>query len=184
MMPVIRIPDPLYKRLQNLAVPFEDTPITVIERLVEEYESRQDKKSSLSSANDVEPQNFNPVEPPDLRHTRVIYASFNGEILRSPNWNGILDAAHITAYKQGLSPEALVRLTLSNAEKGEKTDNGFHFLPEISMSIQGVDANLAWRNTLHLAKHIKVPVEVHFEWRDKEGAAYPGEIGKFAWYPK
>jgi hypothetical protein len=30
-MPVIRIPDITYQRLQAIAIPFEDTPVTVIE---------------------------------------------------------------------------------------------------------------------------------------------------------
>jgi hypothetical protein len=39
MMPVIRIPDSLYERLQKLAVPFTDTPATVIERLLDAFEN-------------------------------------------------------------------------------------------------------------------------------------------------
>lgn len=33
-------------------------------------------------------------------------------------------------------------------------------------------------------KNLKMPIEIYFEWRDKEGAAYPGEKGKFIWNAK
>ncbi|MBE9258098.1 hypothetical protein IQ228_12210 [Dolichospermum sp. LEGE 00246] len=45
MMPVIRIPDLIYQRLQAIAIPFEDTPLTVIERLLSEYEAKPEHTS-------------------------------------------------------------------------------------------------------------------------------------------
>jgi hypothetical protein len=42
MMPVIRISDALYARLQQHATPFVDTPATVIERLLDACESNPD----------------------------------------------------------------------------------------------------------------------------------------------
>lgn len=41
MMPVIRIPDSVYERLQRHATPFVDTPATVIEKLLDAYETKQ-----------------------------------------------------------------------------------------------------------------------------------------------
>jgi hypothetical protein len=38
-MPVVRLPDSLYRRLQEHAEPFVDTPANVIERLLDAYES-------------------------------------------------------------------------------------------------------------------------------------------------
>jgi hypothetical protein len=180
MMPVIRIPDPIYKRLQAIAVPFEDTPITVIERLLSEYETRYKPQQTSETENY---RVLDPDTPSNLHHTRVIRAAIGGSEIRQPNWSKIVDAAHELAFQQGLSVEALIKLTLSNVVKGENNSSGFHYLREVNISVQGVDANLAWRNTLHLAKHLKVPVEIYFEWRDKEGAAYPGEKGKLFWMP-
>jgi hypothetical protein len=180
MMPVIRIPDPLYKRLQDLAVPFEDTPITVLERLLDDYEARH----KIPQTNEHEKHRvLNTDAPSDLHHSRIIRASISGTEIRRPNWNRLVQVAHEFAFRQGMSQDALIKLTQSNVIKGENNNFGFHFLPEVNISVQGVDANLAWRNTLHLAKSLKVPVEVWFEWRDKEGAAYPGEIGKLSWSP-
>jgi len=180
-MPVIRIPDPTYQRLQAIAIPFEDTPITVIERLLSEYEARQNPQKSADSENyrvlDAEtPSNL-------LTHTRVIRSVIASNEIRRPTWKKIVNEAHILAFKQGLSLEALIQLSLSNIVKGEKNDIGFYYLPEINISVQGVDSNLAWRNTLHLVKNLKISVEIYFEWRIKEGSAYPGEKGKLIWMP-
>ena len=48
-----QLPDATFKRLQKLAVPFVDTPASVIERLLDFYESHQKKDSPLSSEMDV-----------------------------------------------------------------------------------------------------------------------------------
>jgi hypothetical protein len=55
MMPVIRIPDSLYERLQKHAVPFVDTPATVIERLVSAYETSQSPTNSDTRNRDPAP---------------------------------------------------------------------------------------------------------------------------------
>ncbi|MCC5666582.1 hypothetical protein LC653_22505 [Nostoc sp. CHAB 5784] len=181
MMPVIRIPDPIYKRLQALAVPFEDTPITVIEKLLNEYEARYQPQQVSETENY---RVLEPDTPSNLHHTRVLRAVIGSQEIHQPNWSKIVDTAHEIAIRQGFSVEELMKLTLAHVVKGEKINSGFHYLPEVNISIQGVDSNLAWRNTLHLMKNLKMPIEIYFEWRDKEGAAYPGEKGKFIWNAK
>jgi len=189
MMPVVRIPDLIYQRLQAIAIPFEDTPLTVIERLLSEYEARQKPQQSgdIETQKSEEGEKYLVLDPEassNLRHTRVIRSVIGGKEIRQPNWSKILDEAHILAWKQGLSSEALIKLSLARVVKGESNDPGFHYLREIDISIQGVEANLAWRNTLHLSKNLNIPVEVYFEWRMKEGSAYPGQKGKLIWIPK
>jgi hypothetical protein len=58
---------------------------------------------------------------------------------------------------------------------GERTEKALN-LPDADFSIQGVDANLAWAHSLGVARHLKVPIRVKFEWREKEGAARPGKV--------
>lgn len=181
MMPVVRIPEPIYKRLQAIAVPFEDTIVTVIDRLLSEHEVRQPSQQITESENY---RVLDPDDPANLRHTRLIRAVIDDIEIRQPDWNRIVKAAHILCFHKGLSLEALIKLTSSKVVKGEKNTSGFKYLPELNISVQGVNANRAWCNTLHLARSLKVPVEVYFEWCDKEGAAYPGEKGKLVWMPR
>jgi hypothetical protein len=53
----------------------------------------------------------------------------------------------------------------------------------MNISIQNVDANLAWRNALNLARRLSVSISVTFEWRHKSGAAHPGKQGSLVWSP-
>ncbi|WP_228061800.1 T4SS efffector SepA family protein [[Phormidium] sp. LEGE 05292] len=180
MMPVVRIPDPLYKRLQAIAVPFEDTPITVIERLLNDYEARN-QTQQISQTDNY--KILNPHTPSNLQHTRVIQATIDNKEIRQPNWNKIVNAAHELAVRRGMSVDELRKQTLSHVVKGEKSDCGFRYIPEANISVQGVDANLAWRNTFHLVEKLKVSIEIYIEWRNKEEAAFPGEKGKLIWMP-
>lgn len=82
-----------------------------------------------------------------------------------------------------MSVDELRKQTLSHVVKGEKSDCGFRYIPEANISVQGVDANLAWRNTFHLVEKLKVSIEIYIEWRNKEEAAFPGEKGKLIWMP-
>ena len=199
MMPIVIIPEPIYKRLQAIAVPFEDTPITVIERLLNEYEARcqpndvDDIEDIIEDDDDIEDiieddddiENIlDPDNPDNLRHTRVMQAVIGDIEIRQPHWNRIVGTIHLLALRQGLSMDDLIKLTLSNVVKGEKNTCGFRYFPEANISVQSVDANTAWRNTLYLAKKLKVQVGVSFKWLDKKGAAYPGEKGQLFWMPK
>ena len=64
--------------------------------------------------------------------------------------------------------------------EGKKTDEGFRFLSDVNLSIQGQDANSAWKAACHIAQRLGCPLTATFIWRDKEGAAFPGIIGRFS----
>ncbi|MEH1841828.1 MAG: hypothetical protein V7L20_24545 [Nostoc sp.] len=193
MMPVVTIPDPIYKRLQAIAIPLEDTLLTVIEKLLNEHEARQKSQQDYKIEDYSKTGNYSetkdckildPDTPSNLRHTKVLRALINDQKIDKPNWNGIVDKAHEIAIQQGMSIEDLIQLTRFHVVQDEKNEDGFHYLPKANISVQGVDANLAWRNTLHLMKNLKLPIEIYFEWRNKEGAAHPGEKGKLFWTQK
>jgi hypothetical protein len=54
------------------------------------------------------------------------------------------------------------------------------FLPELGISIQGQDANGAWRAACHIAQKLGLQLSATFVWREKEGAAFPGITGRFS----
>jgi hypothetical protein len=60
---------------------------------------------------------------------------------------------------------------------GQKTDEGYHFLEDAGLSVQGQDANGAWRSVMFIVQNLKASVEVSFIWRNKEGAEHPGKTG-------
>ncbi|RLE48733.1 MAG: hypothetical protein DRJ18_01335 [Candidatus Methanomethylicota archaeon] len=188
MSTVIRIPEPIFIRLQALAKPFVDTPASVIGRLLDFYEAHTGTQASSSTHAHTPtgvPNNLlqlDPDNPIDLHHTRVIEARFGDTAVS--NWNKLVYVAHRFAGAKTGSVEELCGVSISNIARGRRTDSGFHYFPDIDISIQNVDANAAWRNTLHLARKLDIPVRVVFEWRNKDRAANPGKKGVLEWKPK
>ncbi|MFZ1056181.1 MAG: hypothetical protein WAN79_10960 [Opitutaceae bacterium] len=161
-------------RLQNHAIPFVDlTPVAVIERLVDHYEStsgklRKNEPEIVSTARTV--KTLNPAQPPDLLHTRS-RGTFGGS--HFSNWNDLVRIAHIQAFAKAKTFEALRGVTLAQIREGRFSDSGYHFLPEKEISVQGVDANRAWSYALRLAQYLKTPIKAVVEWRNNEKASNP-----------
>ena len=188
----IEIPEPLLKRLQKHATPFVDTPVSVIERWADFFEqnnsttptSQANTKPTISkhapgdSSNGV--RQFDPKRPPSLFHTRV-----HGEFDSTPfsNWNDLVRIAHVHAFKEAGGFDELRKLTRAQIRKGSYSDEGYKYVPEIGVSIQGVDAGHAWEYSLRLAIHLKVPLKAEIEWRHNDKAAHPGERGLMFWKP-
>jgi len=182
-MPVIRVPDPVFERLQNAATPLVDTPGSVIEKLLDFYEAHQRGRRSrpLPSKSTPVIRQFRGAAAPDLRFTRILSAEFDGQ--SASNWNELVHVAHRRAMARVKTFEALRSATHSNIAAGRRSGRGFHYLSDINVSVQNVDANLAWRNTVGLASKLRVPVSVTFEWRDSKDAAQPGRRGAMSWAP-
>jgi hypothetical protein len=183
----IDIPEPLLKRLQKHATPFVDTPVDVIERWADFYDQHNQQNMILNAKpNSKRPlmeipsgvRQFDPKRPPSLLHTRV-----RGEFDTTSfsNWNDMLRIAHIHAFKEARTFEELCKMTRAQIRKGSYSSEGYKFVPEIGISIQGVDASHAWEYALRLAIHLKVPVKAEIEWRHNDNAAHPGERGIMVW---
>jgi hypothetical protein len=192
-MPSIEIPDSLYLRLQKLSVPLVDTPATVLERLITVYEAHVPPAGQIALepepamlARSAPQREFEPSKVPSLRHTRVFAADFGGR--KADGWNSLVHVAHIEAVRRLGSVEAVRRVTSANMILGransEQSKKGLRYVPEINACIQNVDAEHAWSNTFRLAKTLRVPVEVEFQWLQKSEAAHPGKTARISWKPK
>lgn len=185
-MPTVELTESTFKRLQALAKPLIDTPSTVVDRLIDHYEDvREGVDTPAANGKDqVAKFTFDPAEVPSLTHTKLRKASFGERELARPNWNELVRSAIEAGLDRLKSLDELLQLTDARIVKGTKTDEGFSPLPSRGISVQGVDAHDAWRIAYGLARKLSLPVEVIFEWRDKEGAAHPGEIGTIGWTPQ
>jgi hypothetical protein len=190
MSPVLRISDLTFKRLQKYATPLVDTVPTVIDKLLDFCDSRgleqlvpqkdRSPKSELEPAYTLSsPIESDPSDPHSLSHTRVLTAEFDRQ--PADGWNNLVRIAHKRAIEHFRSFESLRSATPSHIVKGRRDIDGFHYVPEIDISIQNVDANVAWRNSLALARKLGCPLRVEFEWRNKKGAAFPGQSGVLSW---
>ena len=179
MMPVIRVSDTTYRLLQKYAVPFEDSQDSVINKMAQFYNQHH------SQAAGVPPtelnQEFHDAKTPDLRFTKVIGAFFGDTIIN--NWNNLLKEALIQAWRHTADYNALRHLTTANITQGQRFDSGYKYIPEINISFQGVDASSAWNLSKEIAQKINVRLEVYFMWRNKKGAAHPGDNGHLKWEP-
>jgi hypothetical protein len=180
----IEIPEPLFKRLQQHAVPFVDTPVSVIERMADHFEVTYGAKASPEVKTSAEPEKgarkLNGIHPPDLMHTRC-RGTFGSEPFG--NWNDLVRIAHIQAFAMAKTYDELRSVTHAQIRDGSHTDSGYHYLQEIGVSVQGVDANRAWAYALCLAQYLRKPIRASIEWRNTPNASYPGERGVLEWLP-
>jgi hypothetical protein len=121
---------------------------------------------------------FDTKSVPSLRHTKLLSAKVSNELIR-PTWNGLLfDLVRRIPKERLQKVEEARRLIIVNFIQGKKEDEGYRFVPELGISVQGQDANDSWKGASHIARKLGVPVEVEFLWRMKDGAALPGVTGR------
>jgi hypothetical protein len=174
-VPSVELSPQTFARLQALAVPLVDNIETVIGRLLETYEARVPAAAAEAA------RQFNPLSPPSLTHTKVLAIEFCGKPLErgDATWNGLVNAAVRVARSHAKTAAELKQIVIIPFVEGPKTDEGFRYLVEAGVSIQGQDANGAWRAVSHIAQKLGLAVTVRFVWREKEDAAFPGVVGQF-----
>lgn len=121
-----------------------------------------------------------PESPPSLSFTKVIGARFGSQ--SANNWNNLLALAIKTAMHNHIDINGLQALSVP-VKVGQINTDGYAPLPGTNNSFQNVGANRAWLLTLTLAKKLNIEVEVSLRWREKENAAFPGEVGVLQWKP-
>jgi hypothetical protein len=175
----IELSDTTFTRLQRLAVPLVDkTAEDVIRKLADFYEGEHASQAAPSPKQPASHlRRFSASAPPELTHTKILSAKLDGVPLPKPNWNGLLFELARRAWDRLNNGEEANRLIIVNFVHGKKEDEGYKFIPELELSVQGQDANNAWRGAYHIAKQLGIPLEVEFLWRNKESAAFPGETG-------
>ncbi len=189
MMPVIRISEPTFQRLQAIATPFEDTPATVIERLLDLHDDvnaagrhlrgKVPATSIKGAAKKLVPSVIDST--PDLTHSRILNGSFGGKAVE--NWNDLVHVAHRVAFAQLGSLEKVQSVSKSNILKGPFRSSGFHYLKDLGISIQNVSANDAWHRAVHMARKLDVPMQLEVEWEQCKGASHPGQRRTISWHP-
>ena len=185
-MPSITLSDVAFAELKSLAEPFVDTPESLTARLIHEEVVRRGGPSNgkpFAPAAEDDALRLSPISHENLAHTRLISAAINGREMYRPKWNGIREEMHLLALQRLGSFDALKQASAARIRQGRFEEEGFKYLPDADISIQGVDANLAWDHSFKLARAVGIAIEVVFEWREKEGAVHPGRRGVLEWSP-
>src|SRR5215472_6779040 len=94
-MPNFDLPAPLYARFQRLAIPLEDTPLTLFTRMLEVYERHLQRNEHWEAPRHVPPaessaRTFDAMSPPSLTHTKVLAIKVDGAVFDERSWNGLL----------------------------------------------------------------------------------------------
>ena len=183
---MIEVSQRTYERLLEKVVAFEETPDSVIVRLLDEVDALDDPTWTpapphapppLAEA-EVDIAVADPFDPPNLKFTKVINAEVDGRSLRRPNWTAVRQEMVTLALERWHNDvRRLLQVCPMNATETRKDDEGYAYYEKLGLSIQGQDANHAWRATAPLARELGVRVRVRFQWRPRQGAKYPGKTG-------
>ncbi len=134
----------------------------------------------LGRDQNITPRIFNSMAVPNLTHTKLLSAKVDSTTVR-PTWNELLFYLIRLIPKDRLTKtDEARRIIIVNFVPGKKEDEGYRFVAEHGISVQGQGANDAWKGVSHIAQRLGVSVEVEFLWRMKEGAAHPGVTGRLS----
>lgn len=180
-MPVIRLNDATFVDLKTISTWLgTETPSETIVALVRDKMHDLDLERDIDDAAVHEGSNEDELvfeEAPGLSFTRILSVRVNGGKPEKVNWAGLLMKVISIVNAKGLSGEKLVNELQINAKATEYAIDGYKFMPELGISVQGQSAPDAWKETSRLAAKFHIPVEVRFQWRDNEKAQHPGKIG-------
>ena len=176
-MPEISIEQSTFERLQSHAKPLVDTVDSVINRGLDALERLEAQPTPVGNGQDNE-RIIDPRSLPNLTHTKILDTAIDGERPSRPNWNALLDEMLRRGMTHFSSFEKLRQACPVNIVQGKKDDEGYGYLPEIDISVQGQDSNGACRGIVTLAQRLGIGLDISFMWRLKDKAAFPGQRGR------
>ncbi|MEC9245493.1 MAG: hypothetical protein VYB05_12030 [Pseudomonadota bacterium] len=174
-MPNVSIENATFERLQGHAKPLVDTIDSVISRALDALERETERPEAVRAGVEANERNLDPRRLPKLTHTKVLDATLAGRQIERPNWNLLLDEALRLGMKHVGTFHKLQQLCPVNMVKGRKEDDGYSYLADIDISVQGQDSNGACRGIVTIAQALGISLEIGFMWRHKENATFPGE---------
>lgn len=180
----IQISDSTFEKMKKAAVPLEDNPDSLLDRVLDFYLKHHDDGSKSGSTEDKDILMLDPHAPDDLRHSKIRWGRLGGRRISGRNWSQLVETAHELATERSQSFEEVRRITPFNVREGKYEERGYHHFPSAGLSVQYKSAPDVWDGCLKIAEDLGVPVEVEFEWLNKEGASHPGKKGKLSWAPE
>lgn len=185
MAPSIHLSDELFVRAQKLAIPLVDTVETVIGKAFDALEAAMAAgPSGTTAASKAEAgvRPFNPANPPNLAFTQPVSVTLCGQRFVHGHlyWNTVMFAAIREAGDRGLDAEGLLKLMVVPSVNGKKEEHGYKYMADLGISVQGQDANGAWKQTYEVVKELGLPIEVTWRWQNNPKATLPGQMGSFS----
>lgn len=107
------------------------------------------------------PPLLNPDNPGDLRFTRV-EGNIGGK--HSRNWNSLVNCGIRLALERGEDVHNLNTYLPANVREGTYTGGGYSPIGDLNVSVQGVQANIAVKTLVLLAKKLNCSLELTVSW--------------------
>lgn len=180
---MVPLSDALFARAQSHAVPLVDDLESVINRAFDALEQLGKKAESGAHEPETQPiRSYNPAAAPNLAFSQPVSIKLDGEDVPYGQlyWNHLMLKVIGKAVDAGYSGEKLQPLMVVPSFVGIKTDQGFKFVKAAGISVQGQDANGAWKQTFHLAEQLGLKLEIVWKWQNTEKASLPGQKGSFS----
>ena len=169
-MPVVRINDATFVDLRTLKTWFgTKSPTETIDRIV------RDAMEQLGIERDDEVAET--TDTPSLTFTKPLKAAINGKSIQNPNWASILHTMLAQMKAKGFVGEKLVQELAIPTKTSKYEQDGYKYLPDLGISVQGQSATDAWKEVDRLAVKWRIPVNVDFVWRQNPKAHHPGKAG-------
>lgn len=181
-MPMIQLSEALFARAQSHAIPLVDDLESVISRAFDALEKFEKKKGQGVVASAPPPiQTYNPKTPPNLAFSQPVAIKIDGENVPHGQlyWNILMHRLIEKAVAGGYTGQRLKALMVVPSVLGAKEDHGYKHFAAAGISVQGQDANGAWKQAFHLAEHLGIKIEIVWQWQNNEKASLPGQKGTF-----
>ena len=165
------------ERLESHARPFVDlSPDAVINRALDALDRQAGNAASMVATRTDSERQIDPQRLPDLTHTKVLDATIGGLVVARPKWNHLRDRMVVKLAKERAGNfDDLNRLCPANMVQGKKQEEGYRYLSEIDVSVQGQPANGAGLAIVTAAQKLGIALDIGFMWRNTERAAHPGD---------
>ncbi|WP_422371120.1 T4SS efffector SepA family protein [Hoeflea sp.] len=176
-MPQIEISSAAFDFLKTRAKPLEDTTVSVVDRLISEFETLLKGNPSTHSGVLI-----NAIDAPSMKHTTVIDAKIDGVAASQNYWNNILEDTIRICVNKGADPSTVRKLLSANIKENSHSENGFRFIPEANFSFQGLEANRAFKNIVSLITSFHVPINITVKWPNRDDVTMPNATAQII-YP-
>ena len=173
-MPKIQISSETFERLQGHAQPLVDTTESVINRALDALEQIATPQTQVP----VTEKRIDPSQLPSMKHTKILDAAVARTAVEQPKWNNLLKMMVRSAVKRGMTCDDLYQLCSINMVIGQKRDEGYSYLPDIDISLQGQNANQACQTVVMIAQSLDIALDIGLVWRNKKDAVHPGQRGR------